>query len=51
MPSNKASLRVLEKTGYRREGSAARYLSIAGTWEDHVLFAVTAEEWSGGLAR
>jgi ribosomal-protein-alanine N-acetyltransferase len=51
MPSNKASLRVLEKVGYRHEGSAARYLCIAGTWEDHVLFAVTAEEWSGGLAR
>src|SRR5262249_39599966 len=39
MPSNKGSLRVLEKTGYRREGSAARYLCIAGSWEDHVLFA------------
>lgn len=51
MPSNKGSLRVLEKAGYRREGSAARYLCIAGAWEDHVLFAVTAEEWSGGLAR
>jgi ribosomal-protein-alanine N-acetyltransferase len=51
MPSNKASLRVLEKAGYRREGSAARYLCIAGAWEDHVLFAVTAEEWSGGSAR
>jgi ribosomal-protein-alanine N-acetyltransferase len=51
MPSNKASLRVLEKVGYRREGSAARYLCIAGTWEDHVLFAVTADEWPGGPAR
>jgi ribosomal-protein-alanine N-acetyltransferase len=45
MPSNRASLRVLEKAGYRREGSAARYLCIAGAWEDHVLFAVTTEEW------
>jgi ribosomal-protein-alanine N-acetyltransferase len=51
MPSNKASLRVLEKAGYRREGSAARYLCIAGAWEDHVLFAVTAEEWSAGSSR
>ena len=48
MPSNKASLRVLEKAGYRREGAAARYLCIAGAWEDHLLFAVTAEEWSDG---
>jgi ribosomal-protein-alanine N-acetyltransferase len=51
MPSNKASLRVIEKAGYRREGSAPRYLCIAGAWEDHLLFAVTVEEWSGGSAR
>lgn len=46
MPGNRASLRVLEKAGYRREGSAARYLCIAGVWEDHVLFAVTVEDWA-----
>jgi len=46
MPSNPASQRVLEKAGYRREGLAARYLCIAGSWEDHILFAVTAEEWA-----
>jgi ribosomal-protein-alanine N-acetyltransferase len=45
MPNNPASQRVLEKAGYRREGLAARYLCIAGVWEDHMLFAVTAEEW------
>ncbi len=48
MPRNGRSLRVLEKLGYRREGLAERYLSIAGAWEDHVLFAVTAEEWPRG---
>ena len=36
---------MLEKVGYRREGMAQRYLCIAGQWEDHVIFAVTAEEW------
>jgi ribosomal-protein-alanine N-acetyltransferase len=44
MPRNGASQRVLEKAGYRREGVAARYLCIAGEWEDHVIFATTAEE-------
>jgi ribosomal-protein-alanine N-acetyltransferase len=44
MPRNGASLRVLEKAGYRREGVAERYLSIAGRWEDHVLFAITSDE-------
>ena len=46
MPRNAASLRVVEKAGYRREGVAERYLSIAGVWEDHVIYATTAEEWS-----
>jgi ribosomal-protein-alanine N-acetyltransferase len=48
MPHNLPSLRVLDKVGYRREGVAKRYLSIAGAWEDHVLFAMTAEEWPDG---
>jgi [ribosomal protein S5]-alanine N-acetyltransferase len=46
MPRNAGSLRVLEKAGYRKEGLAERYLCIAGSWEDHVLFAVTSEEWT-----
>jgi [ribosomal protein S5]-alanine N-acetyltransferase len=46
MPRNSRSIRVLEKAGYRREGFAERYLYIAGRWEDHVLYAITAEEWA-----
>jgi ribosomal-protein-alanine N-acetyltransferase len=45
MPINRASIRVLEKTGFREEGLALRYLQINGVWEDHKLFAMTAEEW------
>jgi ribosomal-protein-alanine N-acetyltransferase len=45
VPRNAASIRVLEKAGFRREGLAERYLLIAGTWEDHVLFAVTRDEY------
>jgi ribosomal-protein-alanine N-acetyltransferase len=48
MPRNTASQRVLEKVGFRREGLSERYLCIAGTWEDHVIFAVTAEDWGSG---
>jgi [ribosomal protein S5]-alanine N-acetyltransferase len=44
MPHNPQSLRVIEKLGFRREGYAVRYLQIAGTWEDHILFARTREE-------
>ncbi len=45
-PENAASLRVVAKAGLRVEGFAPRYLRIAGAWRDHVLFAVTAEEWT-----
>ncbi len=44
MPRNARSARVLEKAGFRREGRAVRYLEIAGVWEDHDLFGLTAEE-------
>ena len=45
MPKNLASRRVLEKLGFREEGVGRRYLQIAGRWEDHVLYALTREEW------
>jgi ribosomal-protein-alanine N-acetyltransferase len=48
MPSNSGSQRVLEKAGYRKEGLALRYLCIAGAWEDHIVYAVTEEEWGAG---
>ena len=44
MPWNPASQRVMEKAGFRREGLAKRYLQINGVWEDHFIFALTAEE-------
>lgn len=39
MPSNAASLKVLETCGFTREGLARHYLKINGAWEDHLLFA------------
>lgn len=44
MPRNERSIRVLEKAGFRREGLAQRYLKINDQWEDHLLFAITAED-------
>lgn len=44
IPRNKASLRVLEKCKFRYEGRALRYLRINDVWEDHDLFALTADE-------
>jgi [ribosomal protein S5]-alanine N-acetyltransferase len=42
MPRNTASIRVLEKNGFREEGYAVGYLCINGVWEDHRIFARTA---------
>ena len=46
-PENRASLRVVEKLGLRREGYFERYLDIDGAWRDHIGFAVTVEELRG----
>jgi ribosomal-protein-alanine N-acetyltransferase len=48
-PENTASLRVVEKLGFRDEGLRRRYLHIDGAWRDHRSFALTAEEVPGGL--
>jgi ribosomal-protein-alanine N-acetyltransferase len=38
IPSNAASIRLLEKAGFAREGYAREYLCINGLWQDHLLF-------------
>ncbi len=45
IPRNARSRRVVEKLALRDEGVAVRYLEINGVWEDHIRFAMTAEEW------
>ncbi|MGL4637389.1 MAG: GNAT family N-acetyltransferase [Beijerinckiaceae bacterium] len=39
VPENAASLRLLTKVGFEKEGYAREYLAINGQWRDHVLFA------------
>lgn len=48
LPENRASARVLEKCGFRREGLARDYLLIEGEWRDHVLTALTNPGWGRG---
>jgi ribosomal-protein-alanine N-acetyltransferase len=40
LPTNTASIKLLEKTGFRHEGLARRYLRINGIWQDHLLYAL-----------
>jgi ribosomal-protein-alanine N-acetyltransferase len=42
--SNAASIRLLEKMNFTREGVARQYLSIAGQWQDHLLYARLASD-------
>jgi [ribosomal protein S5]-alanine N-acetyltransferase len=42
LPRNEASIRLLERSGFAREGLAKSYLQIAGRWEDHALYAKLA---------
>ena len=38
IPTNTASIRLLENAGFVREGYAREYLCINGIWQDHLLF-------------
>jgi ribosomal-protein-alanine N-acetyltransferase len=44
IPTNLPSVRLLEKTGFRREGYARSYLCINGIWQDHLLYARIAAD-------
>jgi ribosomal-protein-alanine N-acetyltransferase len=50
-PENAASLRVVEKLGFRYEGLRRRYIHINGDWRDHFCFALTVEELPQGVLR
>jgi len=38
IPSNTGSIKLLEKTGFVREGYAREYLCINGVWQGHLLY-------------
>lgn len=48
-PENRASLRVVEKLGFRYEGLRRRFIHIAGDWRDHYAFALVREEVPEGV--
>ena len=45
LPTNAGSIRVLERSGFVREGYARSYLRIAGEWRDHLIFGLVDEHW------
>ena len=43
-PGNRASIRLVRRLGFRREGFSPRYLKVRGRWRDHERWALLADE-------
>jgi len=42
---NKASQRILEKAGFRIEGTMRKFQFVRGVWTDYYLHSILREEW------
>jgi ribosomal-protein-alanine N-acetyltransferase len=50
-PGNIASIALVKRTGFIREGFSRRYLKICGRWRDHERWAIIAEDWKSKRKR
>ena len=44
-PSNQASIALVRRAGFTREGFSRRYPKINGRWRDHERWAILREDW------
>ena len=47
IPNNERSIRLLEKSGFKREGLLRSYLRINNVWQDHYLYSLIAPGQTG----
>lgn len=50
-PGNTASIKLVKRLGFTKEGFSRRYLKINGEWRDHERWALTVEDWIGASVR
>jgi ribosomal-protein-alanine N-acetyltransferase len=44
-PDNAASIALVRRAGFTREGYSRRYLRVANRWRDHERWALLADDW------
>jgi [ribosomal protein S5]-alanine N-acetyltransferase len=50
-PGNSASIALVKRAGFVREGYSRRYLKIGGRWRDHERWAIVYEDWKANQCR
>ncbi len=50
-PDNRASIRLVRRAGFHREGLSRGYIRMGGRWRDHERWALLREDWRRGRRR
>lgn len=48
-PANVASIALVKRAGFSREGFSRRYLKVCGRWRDHERWAIIVGDWKSKL--